>query len=225
MSRNKGLLLIIVGIVIYLFAKNDPRISASIEDTQRNLEQIDKNQKEIDGLSSNGKTVIIKPTETKIIRVKKNINKTPVVKVSPNNNIDTVIKVKKKKSSPIVEEAPVEFDEANIVYNSLDEPLLRIVLKNVSNKNIDAIRCQIECYNRFDEKIVNPMTNSNKGYITCEALILPGELGCNMTRYSLLWVGNSTKAKITVKKVHFEDGKVWYPKGKNQVKTIARTMF
>lgn len=132
--------------------------------------------------------------------------------IKPNglNQLDTI-------------KCPVEFDEAYIMYTELSTPIIHASFKNKSNKTIDAVKCVIECYNRFDEKVINPLSDSHKIYADFESTISPDDYGGG--NMDLTFTQDATsKAKITVLKVHFTDGTVW-SSNKSRVSIIAKSLL
>ena len=106
---------------------------------------------------------------------------------------------------------PLDFFSAEIFNDELGTPTLKLQMHNNSAKIVDAFKCVVKCYNRFDEA-VKGIENSNTGIITDQARIDPGEDGGNIEGYSFTFFSGISKMKLTLLKVHFQDGSNWVPK-------------
>ena len=115
---------------------------------------------------------------------------------------------------------PLEFLSAEVINDDI-APILRVEMHNNSKKTVDAFKCVVKCYNRFDEP-VKGLSNSNTGIITNQETIESGEDGGNLANYNFYFFDGIAKVKVTLIKVHFKDGGGWEPRSGQSI-TITAT--
>ncbi len=93
-------------------------------------------------------------------------------------------------------------------------------MHNNTSKIVDVFKCTVKCYNRFNEP-VKGLSNSNSGIITNQTIIEPGEDGGGLNSYSFYFYDGTTKIKINLIKVHYQDGGIWTPKVGQTVSIVA----
>lgn len=118
---------------------------------------------------------------------------------------------------------PLEFLTAEVINDEV-APILRVEMHNNSTKSVDAFKCIVKCYNRFDEP-VKGLSNSNTGVITNQETIEPGEDGGNLANYNFYFFEGIAKVKVTLIKIHFKDGSIWEPKQGQSITITASSQL
>lgn len=101
--------------------------------------------------------------------------------------------------------------------NVINNPTAGLVLKNISNKTIDAYTVEIHCYNNYGEPVRHYASGSNVCRGISQESIAPGATyGYNYV-WTLHGLENTTKVDIELVKVHCTDGTVWTPEAGQRV--------
>lgn len=130
-----------------------------------------------------------------------------------NQKIDEQKKAEAKKAEEEQkrkeESAPLKVVEAYVQKNSIGTPEAYVIVRNTSNKTIDAYKVSILCYNSFGEPVSDFSGSNEYRGIAQDVYISPGEtFGYNY--YWLLAVQDTTtKITATITEVHFTDGTTW----------------
>jgi hypothetical protein len=127
-------------------------------------------------------------------------------------NIDSIqlVKIKKFESIGI----PIFFLTAEVGYDAIGTPEIKLIPKNISKKDIDAYTVQIYCYNNYNEPVNDQLKNTNIFTGTSQDILKAGKTVSFNDSWTLYGYDNTTKVKVYLKKVHFTDGTLWVPKDK-----------
>jgi hypothetical protein len=115
-------------------------------------------------------------------------------------------KARLKKQKP-----PLEFVEAWIQLNIISNPEARVVVRNVSNRTVDAYTLDIYCYDRFDTPVNDILHHSNQYPVIAQKTIGPGGTYGYNSYWTLHSHETTTKIHVVLVKVHFTDGDTWTP--------------
>lgn len=107
--------------------------------------------------------------------------------------------------------SPIYFISAKVTFNAIDNPEASIQLKNISTNTIDAYTVGIYCYNRYGNAVNHYAYNTNRYGGLSQDTILPDDT--DYDTWTLFGHENTAKIKVVIEKVHFTNGKTWYPKG------------
>lgn len=124
------------------------------------------------------------------------------------NSIATDNKVKQETKEPEKpkEPSPVEIIKATVTKNTINTPVANISVKNIADKDIDAIKVRISTFNNFDEPVNGFLSDNTFEGISQEEILA----GANQEfSWALYDFDGTTKIKPTVYSVHFKDGSSW----------------
>jgi hypothetical protein len=121
--------------------------------------------------------------------------------------------VSKEKSNG----APLELLRALITFNSIDNPEARVLVKNVSQKIIDAYTVGIYCYDRFGDRVKHYASDTNRFGGLSQTTIKPGQTEGNDSYWTLYGHENTAKITVVLEKVHMTDGTVWSPQENQKI--------
>lgn len=108
--------------------------------------------------------------------------------------------------------SPAYFVAAGVTFNEIGNPEATVYLKNISSNTIDAYTVGIYCYNRFGNAVNHYTYNTNRCGGLSQNTINPDDTDYSI--WTLYGHENTAKIKVVLEKVHFTNGKTWYPKGK-----------
>ena len=139
--------------------------------------------------------VVFSSTEKEFFRQKQ-------VKDQANKEFENRIAMAVKKNIPLV------FHSADIDLNEIGIPKVGLQLKSISSEIVDAYTVSIYCYNNFNEQVNHYASNSNVFNGISQERINSNSFNRGEV-WTLYGFDNTTKVKIFLIKVHFENGKTW----------------
>lgn len=102
---------------------------------------------------------------------------------------------------------PLKIQGKSITYNAIGVPEANVVLKNVSDKTIDAIKVRIYPYDTYDNRVYNFGGEGTFKGIAQRINIDPNYR--DAYTWTLNLFDNATKFNVEVYSVHFTDGTTW----------------
>lgn len=112
---------------------------------------------------------------------------------------------------------PLQLISAKVTFNAIDNPEASAVVKNISNKTVDAYDIAFYCYNRYDEPVNHYLHNTNIYNGTSQNTIKPYETAGDGYVWTLYGHETTAKVKAVLMRVHMTDGSVWTPKEGQEV--------
>jgi tetratricopeptide (TPR) repeat protein len=128
-------------------------------------------------------------------------NKIPNYKDEINALINDYVALKNKP--------PLEILKLGVTFNSIDNPEARLVVKNTSNKTIDAYEVKILTFDNYNEPVNHYLYDNNIFGAISQDIIKPGQTFGYDYYWTLHGYENTTKIKAVLVSVHFTDDSTW----------------
>ena len=101
---------------------------------------------------------------------------------------------------------PLKIREASLDRNTINLPTLSVTVYNASDKDVIAFECEMDCFNRFDEKVTDfSGVNVFRG-ISQISIVARGKQSGS---WQLSVQSNTAKGTVRITRVKFADGEVW----------------
>lgn len=120
---------------------------------------------------------------------------------------------------------PLFFLSAEVWYDAIGTPEVRIIAKNISNKDIDAYSIQVYCYNNYNEPVNHYSNQTNVFNGISQGVLIAGKTTFLHDEWTLYGYDNTTKVKIYLKKVHFTNDSIWFPKDKKITMIEGKSVY
>lgn len=124
-----------------------------------------------------------------------------------------------KKENP----APVKIEKVTIKKDMIGQPNLYLVIRNISQKKIDAYKIVVECRNNYNEKLKQFGFGDTYFKGIGQETINPNELNERGAYWTLNGFDTATRFHIRVFSIHFADGTEWRPDDDNVVEFDLKT--
>lgn len=112
---------------------------------------------------------------------------------------------------------PLELVEADVTLNVISHPQVSVIVKNISNKTVDAYTVGIYCYDRFGNEVKHYAYGTNRYGGLCQRTISPGNSTGSNYYWTLHGHENTAKIDVVLEKVHFTDDTSWIPQSSQRV--------
>lgn len=122
---------------------------------------------------------------------------------------------------PDVTASPLRFI-AVIGSSSLDDPKLIIEVRNVGRQVVVAAKFEISCFNRFDEPVLDSLTDADEGTIISQHTIAVG--ATYRLSFTYHWRQTASKMKVILTHVKMADGSTWEPPEGREESIWAETL-
>lgn len=106
---------------------------------------------------------------------------------------------------------PLALMSAEVSLNDGGKPEVRVIVKNISRKTIDAYTVGIYCFDRFGNQVKRNGFGSNRYAGINQSTVRPGETFGSDYFWTLHGQDNTAKIEVVLEKVHFTDDTVWLP--------------
>lgn len=104
---------------------------------------------------------------------------------------------------------PIDIVDTFLTFNSIGVPEIHIGYINVTKKIIDAVEISVFCYNNFNEPVAE-YNHSNIFHAIDQDEVNSGYK--MFSTWTMNLFDNTTKFRLKVIRVHFNDGKIWVGK-------------
>lgn len=112
---------------------------------------------------------------------------------------------------------PLQLIRGTMERNAINNPMAGVIVKNISDKIIDAYTVKIHCYNNYGDPVKQYGYDSNVYGGISQERIYPGREDGYNTFWTLYGHENTTKVEIVLVKVHCTDGTLWTPEAGQRV--------
>lgn len=196
MFENKLKLVILLIILILLLASCQSALSTSATDNVDTLkQQIAQLQDENTQLKEEIENLKSTPTSSLL--------PLPTQSATPTQTLESI---PTESSSPF----PIEISTIKLGNNSIGTPEIRLVIKNIGDKPIDAFNFIAECYDNYGDRVFGYSYNDNfKGTYQGEnGVIKAGKISSSIT-WDLYGFDMTTKVRVALIKCHEKDGNTY----------------
>ena len=105
---------------------------------------------------------------------------------------------------------PLQVIRTWVEKNSAGTPEAHVIVKNISDKEIDAYKVYLHCFNAFDEPVNYYLHGQNVfSGIAQDEILKPEEESCEYQYWSLFGYDTTKKITVEITEVHFVDGTTW----------------
>lgn len=132
-----------------------------------------------------------------------------------------IVKIEKFKEQGI----PLFFLSAEVWYDAIGTPEVKLITKNISDKDIDAYSIQVYCYNNFNEPVYHYSKKTNIFSGISQDVLKAGKTTFLNDEWTLYGYDNTTKVKVYLTRVHFINDSTWYPKDKKITMIEGKSVY
>ena len=106
---------------------------------------------------------------------------------------------------------PLELVSASVGRDVINQPTVRLVVRNVAAQAVVAFEVSVFCYDRFDDPVKHAISGTNEFRGISQKTIREGATAGKSSAWTLHFRGTTSKVRVVLNRVKLQNGTTWKP--------------